>query len=66
VRIYSNIQYQIEVLFVNKLKDRKFSIGTASLLAIIFCLDLAQMNINQWGDSWGAGCLVAAIGVYYG
>ena len=23
------------------------------------------MNINKWGDSWGAGCLISTIGICY-
>ena len=31
------------------------------LLGIIFALEITQMNLNRWADSWGAGCVLTAI-----
>ena len=28
-----------------------------SILLLVLALEIAQMNINVWADSWGAGCL---------
>ena len=39
-----------------------FAGTVGSCLVLIFCLELAQMNTNKWGDSWGAGCIIGAIG----
>ena len=39
-----------------------FACGIGGTLVLIFILELAQMNINKWGDSWGAGCVIGAIG----
>ena len=40
----------------------RFGYIQLTILVIIFALELAQMNTNKWGDSWGAGCIVAAVG----
>ena len=39
-----------------------FAGGIGGTLVLIFLLELSQMNINKWGDSWGAGCVIGAIG----
>jgi len=39
-----------------------FAVGIGGTLVLIFLLELSQMNINKWGDSWGAGCVIGAIG----
>ena len=40
----------------------RFGYIQLTILVSIFGMELAQMNINKWGDSWGAGCVVAAVG----
>ena len=45
-----------------KLNIFRFALIQTVILVTIFVLEIAQMNINKWGDSWGAGCIVAAVG----
>ena len=40
----------------------RFGLVQFIILLTIFLLEIAQMNINKWGDSWGSGCIVAAVG----
>ena len=40
----------------------RLRIITFTLLIIIFILEIVQMNLNIWADSWGAGCVFASVG----
>merc|ERR1712142_404715 len=40
----------------------RFGLVQLAILMAVFVLEVAQMNINKWGDSWGAGCIVGVVG----